>query len=45
MTQQTLHTEEARQAERKPGMFMVLAVSTVMAVLAIGVTYAFMAGG
>lgn len=43
MTQQTLHTEEARQAERKPGMFMVLAVSTIMAAIAVGATYAFMA--
>lgn len=45
MTQQTVQTDEARQAERKPGMFMVLSISTALAAIAIGVTYAFMAAG
>lgn len=43
--QQTLQTDEARQAERKPGMFVVLAVSTVLAAAVIGITYAVIAAG
>tara|TARA_Y100000052_G_scaffold27581_1_gene36696 strand:- start:61 stop:207 length:147 start_codon:yes stop_codon:yes gene_type:complete len=43
MSHPTLQTNDARQAERKPGMLVVLMLSTALAAATIGVTYAIMA--
>lgn len=37
MSRIDIETNEARQGERVPGMFLVLAASTVMAVVTLGV--------
>lgn len=43
MSHTTLETNDARQAERKPGMLPVLILSTALAAATIGVTFAVLA--
>tara|TARA_B100000678_G_scaffold161656_2_gene135099 strand:+ start:1086 stop:1226 length:141 start_codon:yes stop_codon:yes gene_type:complete len=45
MTHPTLETDEARQAERKPGMFVVLSISVALAAIAVGIIYTVTATG
>ena len=40
MSRTNVGTEDARQAEKVPGMFMVLAVSTILALVTLGVSIA-----
>lgn len=45
MSHAELKTNEARQASRSPGMYAVLGISTLLAVVILGAMVAFVAGG